>query len=249
MNEQERTNDSGNLAALMGQLNAAKEREAKLRTDCVNRHADAERLVEWVNDPNRKPAITAFTEGPDRQVAYAVDERLEADNAKLREEIERSWKEAGLYEKAMLDEKADNARLRAESEKLFDDAKLIAARFVAEEIQNQNLRAVVERLQSFARHLPRCGRNAAGLNQNCNCGYDEALVESAEGLKGEKIFPTGEALGQSPKVDDPEGQFEGEQAEWDLSKTEKHNPQTHVLGTDNRCVVPNCETNKTEKPE
>lgn len=41
--------------------------------DCVGKHADAERLVAWINDPQRRPAITAFTEGPNRQVAYAVE--------------------------------------------------------------------------------------------------------------------------------------------------------------------------------
>ncbi len=37
------------------------------------------RLIEWIRDPNRKEAIHAFTEGPIRQVAYAVEYALKLD--------------------------------------------------------------------------------------------------------------------------------------------------------------------------
>lgn len=43
---------------------------------CVNQHADAGRVVAWLNDPNRPPAISAFSEGPDRQIAHAVERLL-----------------------------------------------------------------------------------------------------------------------------------------------------------------------------
>ncbi len=33
-------------------------------------------LIEWIRDPNRKEAMHAFTEGPVRQVAYAVEYAL-----------------------------------------------------------------------------------------------------------------------------------------------------------------------------
>lgn len=33
-------------------------------------------LIEWIRDPNRKEAVYAFTEGPVRQVAYAVEYAL-----------------------------------------------------------------------------------------------------------------------------------------------------------------------------
>ena len=39
----------------------------------VNNYADAKRLIEWIHDENRQPANTAFTEGPERLVAYAVE--------------------------------------------------------------------------------------------------------------------------------------------------------------------------------
>ncbi len=45
--------------------------EAKIK--CVNKHADAERLIEWMQDTKRKPATLAFTEGPERQVAYEFE--------------------------------------------------------------------------------------------------------------------------------------------------------------------------------
>lgn len=34
------------------------------------------RLIEWVNDPKRKEAVFAFTEGPARQLAYAIEAAL-----------------------------------------------------------------------------------------------------------------------------------------------------------------------------
>lgn len=39
----------------------------------VNEYAKASLLIDWINDPKRKEAIHAFTEGPERQVAYAIE--------------------------------------------------------------------------------------------------------------------------------------------------------------------------------
>ena len=36
-------------------------------------------LIEWIRDPNRKEAVYAFTEGPVRQVAYAVEYALKLE--------------------------------------------------------------------------------------------------------------------------------------------------------------------------
>lgn len=44
-----------------------------LKIQCVNEHANAQRLIDWMNDPHRKPAIIAFTEGPEKQIAYAFE--------------------------------------------------------------------------------------------------------------------------------------------------------------------------------
>ena len=35
--------------------------------------ADYRRVMEWIYDPERKPANLAFTEGPERQLAYTVE--------------------------------------------------------------------------------------------------------------------------------------------------------------------------------
>jgi hypothetical protein len=35
--------------------------------------ADASRVLEWMRDPNRKPAQLAFTHGPERQAAYWIE--------------------------------------------------------------------------------------------------------------------------------------------------------------------------------
>lgn len=49
----------------------------ELQAKCVNQHANAKMVIEWMNDSKRKPAITAFTEGPDRQIAYAFEMKIE----------------------------------------------------------------------------------------------------------------------------------------------------------------------------
>jgi hypothetical protein len=36
-------------------------------------------LIEWIRNPNRKEAMHAFTEGPVRQVAYAVEYALKLE--------------------------------------------------------------------------------------------------------------------------------------------------------------------------
>jgi hypothetical protein len=42
----------------------------RLRAERVN----TERVIAWIRDPHRGRANTSFTEGPDRQIAYAVDD-------------------------------------------------------------------------------------------------------------------------------------------------------------------------------
>jgi len=42
-------------------------------------------LIEWIRDPNRKDAIHAFTEGPVRQVAYAVEYALKLERETIPE--------------------------------------------------------------------------------------------------------------------------------------------------------------------
>ncbi|MHB1643930.1 MAG: hypothetical protein ACYCS8_15005 [Acidithiobacillus sp.] len=42
----------------------------RLRDDLVN----TERVIAWIRNPRRGRANTSFTEGPDRQIAYAVED-------------------------------------------------------------------------------------------------------------------------------------------------------------------------------
>lgn len=42
----------------------------RLRAERVN----AERVIAWIRDPHRERANMSFTEGPDRQIAYAVED-------------------------------------------------------------------------------------------------------------------------------------------------------------------------------
>lgn len=39
----------------------------------VNYYADARRVIAWMRDPERSPANSAFTEGPERQIAYTFE--------------------------------------------------------------------------------------------------------------------------------------------------------------------------------
>lgn len=45
----------------------------RLEEERVNKYANAERLIEWMDDPKRKPAQLAFTEGMERQIAYRFE--------------------------------------------------------------------------------------------------------------------------------------------------------------------------------
>lgn len=38
-----------------------------------NQHADAVRVIEWMDNPNRPPAALSFTEGMERQIAYRFE--------------------------------------------------------------------------------------------------------------------------------------------------------------------------------
>lgn len=51
----------------------------RLKVERANRLADVERVVAWMNDPKRKRAVHAFTDGPERQIAYWVEMRLQGE--------------------------------------------------------------------------------------------------------------------------------------------------------------------------
>lgn len=47
--------------------------------------ADPERLIEWLSSKNRRPANTAFTEGPERQAAYWMEAAMEMARKEISE--------------------------------------------------------------------------------------------------------------------------------------------------------------------
>jgi hypothetical protein len=46
-------------------------------------HANADRVIAWINEPKRKPAMLAFTEGPERQIAYAIEGLIRRERSKI----------------------------------------------------------------------------------------------------------------------------------------------------------------------
>ena len=61
---------------------------SETQANCVNTHASAERLIAWLKDRKRKPGIIAFTEGPERQVGYAVEAAMEETELKAKASYE-----------------------------------------------------------------------------------------------------------------------------------------------------------------
>lgn len=58
-----------------------REENIRLRTERATRLADSERVIDWIRN-GTKPAVTSFTEGAERQIAYAVeDDRLRRNRA------------------------------------------------------------------------------------------------------------------------------------------------------------------------
>ena len=51
-----------------------------LRVERTNHLADVRRVLGWLDAPNRKLAVTAFTEGPERQLAYRFEVALRGEH-------------------------------------------------------------------------------------------------------------------------------------------------------------------------
>lgn len=47
-----------------------------LRVEQANHFANVNRVLAWLDDPKRKRAVNAFTEGPERQMAYCFERLL-----------------------------------------------------------------------------------------------------------------------------------------------------------------------------
>lgn len=77
----------------------ATERDAwgKRERKCVNDHASLGRISEWLDsgEEPRKPANLAFTEGPDRQIAYVIEALTAklADRDAKTERLEKALKD------------------------------------------------------------------------------------------------------------------------------------------------------------
>lgn len=65
------------IARLKRELRTEQDELVDERARRANNYADAGRVVEWIRSgATRKPAVGAFTEGPERQIAYAVEDVL-----------------------------------------------------------------------------------------------------------------------------------------------------------------------------
>lgn len=49
------------------------EKIKELESKITNEYANVSRIKEWFDDKERKPAMTYFTEGPERQIAYLIE--------------------------------------------------------------------------------------------------------------------------------------------------------------------------------
>lgn len=80
------TTQTAEIERLKGELRAVQDEVIEERARRVNNFADAGRVVEWIRSGDgRRRAVNAFTEGPERQIAYAVEDVLLAGRAKQKE--------------------------------------------------------------------------------------------------------------------------------------------------------------------
>jgi hypothetical protein len=67
---------SGLRSAIAGEREAMNRKLHEERRTRVNEYARVDGLVQWMRNPKRSSASSAFTEGPERQVAYAFEDAL-----------------------------------------------------------------------------------------------------------------------------------------------------------------------------
>lgn len=77
--------------------------------DIKNQKWTAKRVIAWLDDPNPRPAIHAFTAGNERQIAYRVErirddlrsqlEQLRAENERLTKERDRAKEDLRILTK------------------------------------------------------------------------------------------------------------------------------------------------------
>lgn len=67
------------IARLLEENGRLKAENLALRIERANKLADAERVCAWIDDPSRKRAVLAFTEGAERQIAYRFEGLLRGE--------------------------------------------------------------------------------------------------------------------------------------------------------------------------
>lgn len=130
---------------------------------CVNEHANAERLIAWIKTPERerKPANIAFTEGPDRQVAYHIESALgEAERktiekfaGRLKAVRDEAYEDAAKICDALTSE-LDESTDQVFSQKLKQAIKKMNGSVVSEEC--------AERIRSCVQSISGSSADAAG---------------------------------------------------------------------------------------
>lgn len=96
---------------------------------------DTERILSWLNDPNRKPANLAFTAGEERQVAYwmemAMNEAVKNDETRLNEKkvalFVEKFRALGLKDRSAAADVVEvlNEAFESKENEVFEIAKTI----------------------------------------------------------------------------------------------------------------------------
>jgi hypothetical protein len=126
-------------------------RATELASEKANVLCDAQRLIDWINS-GAKSASTAFTEGPDRNVAYAIESQLAAAN----EQVEKLKGELNTFagHHAVQDILIDEWKSKARSHQATLNARVQECHKLEAEVANLHSQlATLERHYSEARGL------------------------------------------------------------------------------------------------
>lgn len=109
---------------------------------------DTERLLSWLNDPNRRPANLAFTAGEERQVAYwmemAMNEAVKNEETRLNEKkvalFVEKFRNLGLKDASAA---ADVVEVLNEALVLKEDEVFEIARTICEILEPERLGGIM----------------------------------------------------------------------------------------------------------
>lgn len=85
---------------------SARSQYLKLIDERIN-DTNVHELIAWVRNSERKPAILSFTEGPARQLAYAIEAALKLEREACAVLCERSDRYRGEYFAAKIRERSN----------------------------------------------------------------------------------------------------------------------------------------------